>query len=187
MKLHFITTKTHRAGSALAIAIALGVAGCGSARHISQTSTEAATPVHAHQAKPSAEHRRGRRQAVRPHGTARSVSYRAARAKPEHKTDTSAHRHINRSAPPKTSAPQPTTVAHQHAAGPHQRAAATKRRASTRSSRPDGTKTRSSRAKMTPDGGGTAPSTPLNADGAATGGGQSGTSGSAAQGVSADG
>jgi hypothetical protein len=75
----------------------------------------------------------------------------------------------------------------------HQGSAATHKRRSTQAkpSRTTTTKTRSERTTLTPDGGGTAPPTSLNATGAATGGqtGQTGASptGAAGQGVSADG
>ena len=186
MKLHFNSTKAPKAGGALAIAIALGVAGCGSAHHLSQTTTEAAAP-HARSIKRSAGRAHSHRHAARPQTMARTVSNRAAASKPGHKTNPSSHRHITRSAQPKTSTRKLKTPAHQHSAVLHQHAAATKRRSTTRSSRPSKATTRAGRTTMTPDGSGTAPATPLNANGAAPGGGQAGTAGSAGQGVSADG
>jgi hypothetical protein len=178
-------TKTYRAGGAFAIAIALAAAGCGSARHLSQTTTEVSAAAHVHRLKPTAEHHRSHRQAARRHGIAKPVSRQAAENNPEHRA---AGRHITRSTQPKTTTRELRTSAEQQPAVVHQHAAATKRRSATKSAQSGQTKKRSGRTTMKPDGSGTAPATPLNADGAASGGGQSGTAAnSGAPGASADG
>jgi hypothetical protein len=188
MRLHFNDIKTHKAGGSLAIALALGLAGCGSAHHLAPTTTQTVAAAHrvsaGHDVR-DADHHRSRAHAGRPQSIARTISRRPNATKPPHKVQPSAHRHGTT----KSAHAKPTV---QQVRPPTHPPAATNKRRSKKPSRTTTTESRSGRTTPTPDGVGTAPPTSLNATGAPTGGGQTGQTGAsptgaAGQGVSADG